>query len=548
MKNILGLGYDGFHDSNVGVMSHKGKVLLAVNEERLSKIKKDGRFPNRSIDLALQYANDVLCVSTTKDKKFYESYKKANIKPDKNTILQRKKTLKNIERFISKSKFRKIKFYSHHDCHAASAYFFSGFKNSLVLTWDAGNNSECWNMTVWIGNGNNLIRVEESLDASPALDYTAITALLGFIPGRHEGKVTGLAASAYATSEEIEKIKEILNLTEEKNSLMSKISYWKDVASKVNVPRIVLRRKKIKDIVNNLKLNRAVVSNAIQRITEQKIISKLSELKFQYREKNICLAGGIFANILINKKIKELGFENIFIHPSMGDDGLGLGACAKYLCENGQHPLKIDNVFWGPEYKHRDIEKVIKKSGLRYSRPRNINSFIAKHLADDKIVAVYRGKMEYGPRALGNRSILCSAVNKNINSILNVKLKRSEFMPFAPITLESDANRMYKKIKGAIYASKFMTIAFECKKLMIRQSPAVVHLDKTARPQLVGKENPDLLKIIKEYKKLTGKSSLINTSFNMHESPIVCGPEDAIRAFKQSRLDFLVMEDYILSL
>ncbi len=172
---------------------------------------------------------------------------------------------------------------------------------------------------------------------------------------------------------------------------------------------------------------------------------------------------------------------------------------------------------------------------------------VASLLANKDIVIRVNGRMEFGPRALGNRSILFNCSDKSVNKWLNKKLKRTEFMPFAPATLYIDSKKMYNKLEGGLAASSFMTMTFNCTKRMKKESPAAVHIDGTARPQLITKENnPDFFKILIEYKKLTNKSSLINTSFNMHEEPIVSSAEDALRAFEESQLPWLAIEDYLI--
>ena len=183
----------------------------------------------------------------------------------------------------------------------------------------------------------------------------------------------------------------------------------------------------------------------------------------------------------------------------------------------------------------------------KYTYFKNIESEIAKLLARGFVVARFNGRMEFGPRALGNRSILYQATDKTVNDWLNKKLRRTEFMPFAPATLAEYANKCYKNIKGAEYTAKFMTITFNCTNWMKKKCPGVVHIDGTARPQLLSREdNPSFYKIIDEYRKITGIPSIINTSFNIHEEPIVCSPKDAVRAFKIGHLDYLVIGNYLV--
>ena len=542
---IFGLGYDGFHDSSVAAMETNGRVIFAINEERITKIKKDGRFPKNAFEMISSDNEDILCISNQDDENCRKSFEKAGVKIGRQLRKERDRIFGNINSI--KKRFRGVFFVSHHDCHAASAYYFSGFDRAVVVTWDAGNNSEPWNLTVQIGRGCELERVEESIDGSPCLDYSAITALMGFCPGRHEGKVTGLSAMGKSSKEASERLIYALGDVGKHNSLIEKISYWRNVGCHDKIPQLVINRAKSERARRRLNMCREDLAHAIQRITEEKVVGKISKIKERYGERNICLAGGLFANVLLNKRIRELGFKNIFIHPAMGDDGLALGACAKYLGLKGLSPVKLEHVFLGPTFSDEYIEECLTQLKMDFYRSSDIETDIADKLRSGNIVARFSGRMEYGPRALGNRSILCEATDPKINRILNRKLKRSEFMPFAPITLEKDAHEFYENIEGAIYASKFMTMAFDTTRRMREESPAVVHVDGTARPQFVGNENPALKRILKKYKKMSGLSSLVNTSLNMHERPIVNTPEDAIAAFLGSKLDILAINSFIVS-
>ena len=540
---VIGLGYDGFHDSCIALMNERGEVIEAFSEERLSMVKKDGRFPSNALKNLEIKDDDVLCVSTLDHKNFNDSYDKAGLTPQKETLDERSRTFEHIKKITRK--FNKVNYYSHHDCHAASAFYFSGFDDALVVTWDAGNNSEPWNFTVSRGKGNILKRYEQSTNGYPALNYTAITAIMGFTPVRHEGKITGLAATGNASSQDMVRLREFLSsFNKEGRSIMGAISDWKNVGSAQEVPFIELKEDIIKKIREDIGLSDNDLANAIQELLEEEVVTQIKELKEKYPSKNICLAGGIFANVLLNKRIIELGFETIFIHPAMGDDGLAMGACALYLADKGVKIKPFKTLFFGYEICNEVANKILEESDLDFTKPSDMEDLIAKKLAEGKIVARCVGKMEYGPRALGNRSILCTARDKSINEHLNILLKRSEFMPFAPMCLEEDIDLIFKKIEGRLLASKFMTIALDCKKVLIKRCPAIVHIDGTARPQIVGDENPDMKKILIKFKELTGEPCFVNTSFNIHESPIVCNERDAVKAFKQSKLDYLVLGDY----
>jgi len=237
----------------------------------------------------------------------------------------------------------------------------------------------------------------------------------------------------------------------------------------------------------------------------------------------------------------------------MGDSGISAGGAmyvyVKEMLRKGLEPnfKPIDNVYYGPGYTTEEIKDALDKSGLVHVHHKNVEKEIAKLLAKSHVVARFNGRMEFGPRALGNRSILYQTSDQTINEWLNKRLKRTEFMPFAPSTLFEDRHKYYLNVDAALSPAQFMTITFDCTNFMKKNCPAVVHIDGTARPQLVRKEvNPSYHKIISEYKKLTGIATIINTSFNMHEEPIVCTPQDAIRSFQAGHLDYLAIGNFLV--
>ena len=262
----------------------------------------------------------------------------------------------------------------------------------------------------------------------------------------------------------------------------------------------------------------------------------------------VVMSGGVAANVKLNQRVHELpDVKNIYIHPGMGDGGCGTGAAILKTLEAGIQVERLDSVYQGPEYTDKQLKEAIESEGLEYTQCDDVEAEIAALIADNHVVARFNGRMEYGPRALGNRSILYPAQDPDVNQWLNHRLGRTEFMPFAPATLFEDRSEYYLNTEGAEFTAHFMTITFDCTPKMKQQCPAAVHVDGTARPQFVSNDsNPSFYRILKEYKKLTGISSVINTSFNMHEEPIVCTPADAIRAFTLGNLDYLAMGDFLV--
>ncbi len=245
--------------------------------------------------------------------------------------------------------------------------------------------------------------------------------------------------------------------------------------------------------------------------------------------------------------------EDVYVHPNMGDGGLAAGA-ALYLWANERKragklasPILLENVYLGPDCSEAHIRDLIEKYGLSFRRSECVEKEIATFLFENKIVGRFSGRMEYGPRALGNRSILAAPVDKTINDWLNKRLKRTEFMPFAPSILEEDAGDFLTGWSPSQVAARFMTMTYDVPIEKVGAAPAVVHIDNTVRPQVVRKrDNPSFHQVILEYKKLSGLPLVINTSFNMHEEPIVCTPEDAIRSFLAGSIDVLTLDSFIV--
>lgn len=539
---ILGVASPGDHDSNIALVTSQGEILFCINEERLSRVKKDGRFPLLSLKF--------------KDKLFgnhhFEVFMLLPPEESRRRFLEVGIKLK-----INEEYQRRIAFHnevangnpylvSHHEAHAASAYYTSGFEEAYVITMDGGNYCEPWNTTMYHAKNNRLISIRKDTVCIPKL-YFFTTALLGFKPGKDEGKITGLSAYGRLNGSVLEFFEKEFHAEE---NIAYRIAKWVNRVSKDEVPILRMDKELLgKYRVMFKDVPPEDIAYTIQHFTERKVTNYIREHLPNIEESNIVLAGGLFANVGINQRIKEMGVKNVFIHPAMGDDGLSLGACLWYLGhEQRLEPFRLKNIFFGPSFSNDEVRLALEKAGLSYEYVDNMNERAAELLAEGKVVARFQGRMEYGPRALGNRSILCQPTDPAINGWLNKKLHRTEFMPFAPATLEEEANRCYKNLRGAEYTAQFMTIAFDCTDYMKKRCPGVVHIDGTARPQLVNKEsNPNFHEVLSHYYKLTGIPSLLNTSFNCHEEPIVCTPEDAIRSFKEAQLDCLAIEDYLVN-
>jgi carbamoyltransferase len=554
MKDSIILSLNLSYDSGAAIFIN-GKLIAAVGEERLNRIKLTKKLPKKSIEEVLRIANvnkkDVdlvllgslitpnwiyLVLKVYKNKDIHDQFSKTLRYAIFEQIFVRKIGLINFESYLVKKNIKRllrqwgiyapITLMDHHLSHAYAAYSNAPFDDGLVITIDEMGDGVC--CTTNLG-GNGILKTVGSMNGfcSPGLIYSQITQLLGFTPSRHEGKITGLAA--YGNPKICEHI-------------IRKLMKFEKGRFKVQF----INSKNHFIYKDLLTYKREDIAAALQYVFEDIIVEFIKgEIKL-YGKQNVALAGGVFANVKLNQKIHEIkSLNQIYIYPNMGDGGLPVGAGYAFL----QHkPDDIsNNIFLGPSFTAKEIERSIEQSGLHFKKSEQIEKDIAELLAKDKVVARFAGRMEYGPRALGNRSILYKASDPTVNIWLNKKLNRTEFMPFAPSTLMEFAADYYKGIEGAEHTAQFMTITFDCTELGKERQPACVHLDNTARPQLVTeKYNPSFYKMIKYYYEITGIPSILNTSFNSHEEPIVCSPDDSLKAFVQADLDFLAIENFIV--
>ena len=415
----------------------------------------------------------------------------------------------------------------HHAAHAAAAYHTAGLDEVLVVTMD--HMGDGLSASVSVGSGGHLERIHTA-DAGHGVGgyYSEFTELLKFRPGRHEGKVVGLAAKGNPATV-LSEMREVLTYSDGQFNVINNLK-----RSRPDLFELFQRT------------DRADVAAAVQAVLEECVCAFVSDWARRRNLPHIALAGGLFANVKLNQRLHELDcVESLFIHPHMGDGGLGFGAAASFACK-GTAPTTMKSAYLGPRYGEEEMEQALKEAELEYKRERDIDRMVGLLLADERVVARYTGRMEYGPRALGNRSILYSAGDISVNDWLNERLQRSEFMPFAPSTLVEEAHTCYKGMEGAKDAARFMTITFDCTERMKKTCPGVVHVDGTARPQLVHSDvSPSYHRVISTYFKATGIPTILNTSFNMHEEPIVATPEDAVRGFVRAGLDHLALGPFL---
>ena len=419
-----------------------------------------------------------------------------------------------------------VKRMDHHLSHAANAYLTSGFDKALCVTLDGYGTGLAGSVSAAEGG---VIRRLHGLSYPYSLGtlYEHVTSSLGFKPSRHEGKIVGLAS--YGDPSLLSDI------------LLSRIEQTPGDFRIYEANNVYFSRYLAS------KFPKIDVAAAYQHVLEVVAVNYIRHWVEKTGIDTLVLSGGVTANVKLNQRIFEIeGVNQIYVYPNMGDGGCGSGAALYHCGEAGIRPT-IQNVYLGPDYSDSEIETAIQQKQLEYSRPEHLARDVAELIHSGKVVARFNGRMEYGPRALGNRSIMYHAREPEVNQWLNKRLGRTEFMPFAPVTLYEARERCYHNIKGAEHAAEFMTITFDCTDFMKENCPAAVHVDGTARPQLIRREvNEGYYDILKEYEKLSGIPSLINTSFNMHEEPIVNSPDDAVRAFIDGALDYLAIGPFLI--
>jgi carbamoyltransferase len=438
----------------------------------------------------------------------------------------------------------KVRFYDHHACHAYYGLFGSPVRadNTLVYTLDGGGDDTV--STLWRFAGGKVEELARSNESGVARIYRAITLLLGMKMGEHEYKVMGLAP--YATDREAEKS-------------------WRIFDGMMEIREDLIRYapgRKPTDLyfffLEAFAAHRFDgISAAVQRMAEESVTAWFRATLAKYGSRNAVFSGGVAMNVKLNKLIAESGLvDDFYVCPSPGDDTLCVGACYMAECAASpgawEHILPITDPYLGPAYGAADIRRAIDAGGVagEFTVEEGVDaSRTAEFLAEGKVVARCSGRMEYGARALGNRSLLADPRNAETVEKINHQIKYRDFwMPFAPVVLAERAAD-YLTLEQAARRSPYMMVASDTTPLGAKELAAATHrADRTARPQVLQRQhNPGYYDVVKAFERRTGTGSLINTSFNLHGEPIVCTPEDAIGTFRRSELDVLLMDDVAVS-
>ena len=587
MKSILGISAY-YHDSAACIVID-GKIIAAAQEERFTRVKHDPSYPYNAIEFVLKFAK--LKLSDVDQVIFFEkpflkferlletyvafaprgfkSFCMAMPVWLKDKLFQKKMLFNELKRHDKNfNDNKKIFFSDHHLSHAASAFFPSPFEEAIVLTADGVG--EWATTTVAIGKGNNLeIKKEIHFPHSLGLLYSAFTYYTGFKVNSGEYKLMGLAPYGDPIYED--KIKNNLIDIKEDGSFHLDQSYFNYATG------LTMTNKKFDKLFGNIPRNpkedkltkfHMDIAASIQKVTEDIMIKLAKSLKKEFNLNNLCLAGGVALNCVANGKIlKEKIFENIWVQPAAGDAGGSLGAALSLWHIELNNPREVnpdDNMsgsYLGPEYTQEEIERELSEIGavfVNLDEEELINE-TAKDLSNNEAIGWFQGRMEFGPRALGGRSILGDARSPTMQKNLNLKVKyRESFRPFAPSILREDLKEWfdinidspYMLMVANISEKKKINMTEEQKKLFgidqlnIKRSeiPAVTHIDYSARIQTVNeKNNKKYFKLLKKFKEITNCPVLVNTSFNVRGEPIVNTPTEAFNCFMGTELDKLVI-------
>ncbi len=566
---ILGIHYGG-HDTSACITIN-GRLIAACEEERYNKEKHTRQFPVNAINDCLKISKlnikdiDILSLSNDPYLQIKEKYLRPALDNDYriNSVINdisRIKKLYYIEEFLrKKTKFKKkIEFNNHHLCHLASAFYPSGFKKSLIVSYDGIGEINSALFAIGEKNKIKVLHDKNKYPDSLGLFYTAITFFLGWETYCDEGIIMGLAPFGNSKKKVpgtknsyLYYFRKILYL-DKNDSLSYKINldwidYHKERDKWVSKKfyKIFGKKRILEDKITEHHKN---IAAALQDRLEEIVLKQLKILKKKTKIKKLCISGGVGLNCSLNGKISKSGiFDEIFVQPASGDAGTSYGSCLVSEINNNKKIIFKKNVNFYVGYREGDsaIKKNINKSKLKFKKLGDkVYEKTAELLSSGKIIAWFQDGAEFGPRALGNRSILAKPFPVNMRDHINLKVKfREYFRPFAPAVLEENLKEYFILDQ----TSPHMLIACQAKQSAINKIPAVVHVDNSCRVQTVSKDNNyKFWNLLKQFKIKTQVPVLLNTSFNIKGQPIVNTSQDAIECFKKYKIDNLVINDFIL--
>lgn len=567
--NIIGIFFEG---PNTGACLFKnGSLVAMVEEERFTRVKSASEvFPSRSIEYCLRVGglelSEIDVVATGWDHDKYPAVLDSHMRaiPDRHldpladdaeAIIHKKLSPKLARQTINIGLKKidptarpQVLWFAHHECHAASVHYLSGFDKSAILVMD-GSGEELAT-TTWFGDGDLITPMKNwSLPNSIGWFYAAITEWLGFKAYSGEGKVMGLAAYGAPDPEIADKLRKFMR-PDSANSYVvdpTYVYFGPRSYSKKFTDKLVALLGEPRLPESQLSDYHTSVAYEAQKLLEQVAVDLAKNILGETNCKNLCISGGVAMNCKMNGVLSQLPVVNdVFINPASHDSGVALGAALLAIKGAGSSPRKnrLEHAYWGPSFSDEEIRAALDHTGVRYLRKEDIASEVAARLNVGQIVGWFQGRAEFGARALGGRSILANPQIADMKDRINSKVKyREGFRPFAPSMIEEVQDTYMSKPKY----SPFMILAYSFRDEYQAKFPAIVHVDGTVRPQTVRKDSSPLYwDLINKFGELSGHPVVLNTSFNVRGEPIVGTPLDALRCFFSTGMDALAIGSYLV--
>ena len=559
-----------YHDASAALLKD-GKIVAAAQEERFTRKKHDIEFPINAINYCLKSQN--INIDNIDYIGFYEKpllkferilhqHLQAFPLSYKTFIASMpswfKERLRIVKLIRKKLRYKKdVFFIEHHLSHVAGSFLPSPFKEAAVLSVDGVGE---WTTTAYgTGEGNSINLIKEiKFPSSLGLLYSTLTAYLGFSVNNSEYKVMGLAPYGNMdkkTNPYYEKLEKVIDIKDD-GSFRLDMSYfiyhYKDKMPSKKLCHLL--EGKIRKPKEELTAKHQDIAAALQLILEEVMTKILNHIYKVTKSKNLVIAGGVGLNSVYNGKIlRNTKFKNIWCQPDPGDGGTSIGV-ALYIYNtilNKKRVYKMDNAYLGPAFTTKEIREFLDKNKIKYYEFKNEKELLkltARLIYENNVVGWFHGGMEWGPRALGARSILSNACNPEMKEILNLKVKhREKFRPFAPVVCDDDCLKYFDCKYPIPEPTDFMLMVYPIKKEWHKKIPSVTHVDGSGRLQTIRRtQNPLYYDLIKEVGKLLGIPVLINTSFNIRGEPIVCSPQDAYKCMMGTGIDYLVMDNFLI--
>ncbi len=542
------------HDASAALLID-GELKFAIEEERLTRKKRAyDSLPLLSIKACLDNQNleldDINYIVFSWDWEKVGPSNEIDYKVKKEEILNKFFPRK----YFNYKKDPNLNYVEHHLAHAASSFRCSGFDKAAILVID-GQGEYC-SASIWLGEGNKIKKIwNNKIEDSIGYFYSSIERYIGMRNG-DEGKLMGLAPYGKQKEEIIEKL-ESINFVLDKKELKNKsgqqkaiVALWlkefeKLLGSKDNTnTKFNKLTGQFSKTVNFTEYQKSIAASA-QKLLEKKILELVERAVNLTGCNLLCLSGGVALNCIANQRILESGkVKEIYVQPASNDAGSSIGAALEFYAKKGYNSkFRLNNVYLGPEFTNNEIENELKKFKIKYTKEKDICLKCARLVSEGKIIGWFQGKMEFGPRALGNRSVISDPTKREMWEKVNQIKERELWRPFAP----SIINEKKKEFFELNDSFDFMIVGSNVVSSKLNKIPAVVHVDKTARPHAVKKEvNPKFYSLIENFEKITGIPVVMNTSFNGKGEPIVCTPRDAIKVFYSSGLDYLALGDFLI--